>query len=223
MNNEAYGFTGCTFWLDAAYGTNTQTDLAAVSYWKTKVGSSNYIQDTAANQPRLIVSDALYNNNPTIQFHDTARRMNETLNPLRLSATSTLVMICNYDTINTTVNSILGPTSGNINFFYLGGQAASYTGVGGQFNSLFFQNTTETTSPQIIVFTKNEIYINGSLSISSLTIPFETQFVQLGCQSSSGASALIGRIAEILLFNYKFDATQVSSISGRLNSKYAIY
>ena len=221
MNNEAYGFSGCTFWLDAAYGLNTQTDLAAVSSWQTRIGGITFIQSTAGNQPRLVLSNVNFNNFPTIEGQDTARRMNAILG-LNIPNNYTIVFIGNYNTLNS-VNIIMGATVGN-DSIGMGGINAPVTGVY-KYNTLgnnFVMGTTNNTSAKICVLTNERLIVNNSQQ-SSTTSQWSNQFNQIFCALSNNGNGLTGNIAEIIIFYRTFTSSQCSEISNNVNSKYAIY
>lgn len=217
MNNEAYGFSGCTFWLDAAYGLNTQTDLAAVSEWKPKIGFSSFLQSTAANQPRLVLSNALYNNYPTVETITNARGMTSNYT---YTVFNTIAFVANYNTINN-ANVIIGKSADNSDIVGLGGGIAGINGpflrIGG---GSYISATTESTTVKIVVMTRDGIWVNGVNEFSGDT-RIGRSFTNI-FRASDGTAALIGNIAEILIFSQDLtdEAIQLSDL---LNLKYAIY
>jgi hypothetical protein len=220
--NEAYGFRTASYHFSAEFGTNTQTNLATITSWSDRFGSAYFEQSTAANQPRYVLSSSIFNNYPVIQFQDSARRLNAVgTRAFKISQNSTVVFVVNYDTLNF-ANCICGPISNsNQYYFFLAGSGTNYTGVG-FFDTAFRQNTTESTNPQIIVHTNSEFYINGNLSISANS-NIQGTYDQIGCQSSNNNNGLIGNIADIIVYNTKFNSSMVNELSSNINSKYAIY
>ena len=112
MNNEAYGFSGCTHWLDAGFGLDTQTDLSAITQWNDKVGASKWVQLTAGNQPRLRLADASFNNLPTIDFYSNTRRLTDSLYGIDQSNLFTIAIVAKVDTANTSSNDVLSDSGG---------------------------------------------------------------------------------------------------------------
>lgn len=223
MNNEAYGFSGCTFWLDAAYGTNTVTDLAAVSLWTDKIRNIRFEQSTAANQPYYIASHASYNNLPVISSSSGTKyitsRFGLTIDP----SNYTFVCIANYDTLQGG-NCILGHTT-SATQFAIGGSFANWNGVtfyNSPLNQIQVTGTTDSTSVKIAVMTNNNLYVNGSLestqSITSVDVAFNQIF-----GGRNGTNILFGNIAELIIFNKSINSSECVQLSNRINSKYAIY
>jgi hypothetical protein len=219
---SAYGFSGVSFWLDAAYGLNTQTNLGAVSSWQQRVGGGTFTQGTAGSQPRLILSDANYNGYPSVEAVDGQRFM-ITSNGLRLNVNGiTLVVVSKINTA-TQGNSIIGNDVQN--YIWDGGTAAGFVGFGfrtANINRL--QGNTETTNPRIKILTGNNIIIvNGtnetvSGTIGDVSIEFTRLFNIL-----AGSVAYIGTIAEIIAFPYSMTSTDAIALSDRINQKYALY
>lgn len=224
VNNEAYGFSGCKFWLDAAYGTNTQTNLAAVSSWTDKISNTTFTQETAGNQPRYNSSNILYNNLPTIESQGNTRRLENTTGfPLG----KTVAFIANYNTISATINSVYSIYyTSNINpygFFAVGGNSSGVNGVTFRdVNLTYHSGTTESTSVKIVVATPNAIYVNGVKESSSYNgIGNYSIGIILG-NSTARNDSLQGHLAEIISWNNDYTGSE-TIISDRLNTKYAIY
>jgi len=220
MNSEAYGFSGCNFWLDAAYGLNTQTDLAAVTKWTDRIMGFSFLQATAANQPRLVSSSASYNNLPVVDFYSNARFMQS---PTFLNGTNvTYAIVANYDSLNDR-NGILG-NSIIVNGIGFGGSIAAITGFFITNNeTTYFQGTTDSSSVKIIIATPNQILVNGVSEATGTNNVYNGPIDLIGRYANSTARALIGKIAEVIIFNNILDSTKVLQLSDRLNSKYAIY
>lgn len=229
VNNEAYGFSGCTFWLDAASGTNTQTDLAAVSSWKDKITGAEFVQATAANQPQFVLNDANFNNYPSVRCQDNARFMLSSNLGLNFSKFGTLAIVFKVDTANN-ANTILSINNGSSPYLVVnaGGNAASWTGLGlYAFVSAetWYQGTTESTVSRIAIISNNYIIVNGVTENSTLA-NLQIDNATLRClfrYANNGLLNLIGRISEIVYFNTSLNESRMLELSNRLNSKYAIY
>lgn len=221
MNKEAYGFSGCTFWLDAAYGTNTQTDLAAVSSWTDKISNTTFTQATAGNQPRFNSTNSLYNNYPTIESQGTARFLSSQTG---FPVGATVAFVANYKTL-LSGNPLISPfnTGGTYSWVIgLGGSSGSITGVFVQNSTTFRNCLTEDNSVKIVVITKNAIYVNGILENSQFNA-IDNRNCGLIMSGSTGlADSLNGYVAEIIFWKSDYSGNE-TIISDRLNSKYAIY
>lgn len=223
MNNEAYGFSGCKFWLDAAYGTNTQTNLAAISSWTEKIQGITFTEATAANQPRYNSSNILYNNLPTIESQGLSRRL---INTTGVSLGKTLAFVANYNTIinvNVVFSRYFTSITDPFGFFMLGGTATGINGVAYRNNNLTYSTgTTESTSVKIVVFTPNAIYVNGVKESSSSSDFFIHGIQMIFANSTARSDSLQGHLAEIISWNDDYTGSE-TIISDRLNTKYAIY
>lgn len=223
MNNEAYGFSGCTFWLDAAYGLNTQTNLASVSSWTDKISNLSFTQPSAGSQPRLVTSNPSYNNFPTIESNSSGQKL---INSVQKRFGKTIAFVANYSSLQTT-NPIFSRyqtlSSGTVGWVAAGG---SFTGINGiairQLDTSFVSGTTENTSVKICVITPNSIYVNGVQESSTYN-----QIDQFSCGIIFGVSTtlndtLIGNLAELIFWEANY-AGRETEISDALNTKYAIY
>lgn len=217
VNNEAYGFSGCTFWLDASYGLNTQTDLAAVSSWQSKIGGITFTQATAGNQPRLILSSTAYNNNPVIECQDGLRFMNSN----RSFNGITCAFIANYDTLNG-LNVLF--SLDNQNNVYCGGSVAGPNGFGVRRAAVYYTGTTENINPKICVISTFGIMVNEIVELSQTVnrIDFASSTL-FGYPTSDATTRLYGKLGELLFFNKDFTQNEAIALSSRINSKYAIY
>lgn len=220
MNNQAYGFSGCTFWLDAAYGLNTQTDLAEVSSWQTKIGNATYIQTTVANQPRFIKNDVNFNNYPSVEF--TTSGKNLTLpNSNYITLGFTILCVVKYDSL-VAANSIMRRAD-NGGGLYIGGTSAGYEGptwrspING---GVQITSNADSSNPAICVFTPERIYLNGSQTNTGTATGFNTGISTIG---SSDVNSLYGRLCEVVAFGYVMTTSQIESLSANINLKYAIY
>lgn len=216
MNNEAYGFSGCTFWLDAAFGLNTNTNLGAITYWKDKIKGISFEQATAGNQPRLVTPDVNFNNNPSVQAAANTRYL-QTLTDVSVSTNFTLAIVCKADSDNG-VNVTFGRISGTIS---TGQSAVELTPVKIGNNTSSITATTNDTNPHIIIATNTEIAVDGVQEATGTIGETFGGFLQI-FNSGSGNNN-IGRVAEIIVYNQKLSSENCIILSDNLNSKYAIY
>lgn len=218
---SAYGFSGVTFWLDAAYGLNTQTNLGAVSRWQARVGGAIFEQATAGSQPRLILSDANYNNLPSVEAQDSARFMDSFLG-LRTSQEITIAVISKINT-QQNINNILCRNTGVETILHDGGNTAGYNGFGAIVTSVqTLQGTTETTNPRIKIITKTNVIINGSIEATGNIGQFSIELNRIFRYINAGSNT-IGSIAEIIAFGYAMTSDEAIALSNNINQKYAIY
>lgn len=225
-SNSAYGFSGVSFWLDASFGLNTQTNLGAVSRWNQRVGGGVFGQGTAGNQPRLVLNDANYNNFPSVEAQDSARNMSGDRG-LPYIGLQTTVAIVSKVNANSTNNGILGRYSlGDTVVVGIndGGNAASYNGFGWFGGGLGnFQGTTESLNARIKIITGTNIIINGQIETTGTNPNFSGDLIYLFKSQSQIVGNLIGSIAEIIAFNYSMTSTDAIALSDRINQKYALY
>jgi len=216
MNNEAYGFSGCTFWLDAAYGLSTQTDLAAVSSWRDRIKGIEFVQATAGNQPRLISSDANFNNYPSIDMAWSTNR--NLVSATGLLARGSIACVLRAGTIDNKMMIFLASGSTIQQFYNGGNSSAAITGLGVYDNVTPIMITTiEDTLPHIIIITGTEIVIDGVQQVTgswAQTINYNT----IGSSTARGNA-----IAEIFKFDVQFSSADCITLSDNINSKYAIY
>jgi hypothetical protein len=238
MNNEAYGFSGCTFWLDAAYGLNTQADSASVSSWQSRIGGVTFTQSTAATQPIFVLASTSFNNLPAVYFDTPSAPKFMSLTNQFVSFTEeqmTLVVVYKYLNISTgfstyKVASIL--TDSNFlaarnQGYQLAWRSHSTTNVGlwaGSDNQVFTSSEPYSTNSTILIITKDKMMYNNTLvssinQIANRTAGFFTNI------NGNGSAAFSGEfiIPEVLIFNRMFSDDEMSSISNRLNTKYVIY
>lgn len=222
MNNEAYGFSGCTFWLDAAYGLNTQTDLAAVSSWQTRIGGVIFVQNTAANQPIFNLSDISFNNLPTVNANTTNKFMTNN-SAISIDNNKTFAWISKPDA-NGLTDTILGSNTAYTILLDSGADNASITGPGVYSSSGSFTGITENTSPKISIWTYSTVVVNGTVEKTGTYTGRNDSFYNL-FRYNTGTSLYNynGRLAELIIYNYKMNSDQMTQLSSRLNSKYAIY
>ncbi|CAB4137581.1 hypothetical protein UFOVP318_43 [uncultured Caudovirales phage] len=221
---SAYGFSGVTFWLDAAYGLNTQTNLGAVSRWQARVGGSVFEQATAGSQPRLILSDANYNNLPSVESVSNARFMQSDPNlGLKYNGNNTIAVISKVNTINL-ANGIIGRSETVGWGINDGGSVAGANGFSHVFNgTLILQGTTETNTTRIKIITNTNVIINGSNETTGTNTIQTTEYFNLFRTQNATAGNLIGSIAEIICFGYSMTSDEAIALSNNINQKYALY
>lgn len=220
--NSAYNVSGCTFWLDASYGLNTQTNLAAVTSWVDKISNTRFYQNTASYQPRYITSDSNFNNLPTVDFSVDSNRF--LASDVFANVGNCIVFVARYSVLQGT-NELL-TLGGSDSFFYssyllAGNGSSSYTGIGQRNAStgIVVCGTTENTNTKIGIIQKNKIYVNNTEEWSG-TIADMFNIKNIG--GRAGAN-VYGQIAEVLFFNKLLTVQEVDIISTGLNQKYAIY
>jgi len=222
MNNEAYGFSGCSFWLDAAYGLNTQTDLAAVSSWRDKIRGIEFTQNTVANQCTWKNSLLAFNNLPAI-FIALDNKFMTTTQPIGISSNFTIAVIGQrtavLDQIHVLLNASLGTTYITDTLVWGGNFSANTTGIG--LYSGFAQkivSTVEDTNPHIAVLTNTEIAIDG-VQVATGSVSSFGPIQALGYNNIVGSFG--GYVGEIIIWGgVRHDAV---SVCNAINQKYAIY
>jgi hypothetical protein len=223
-SNSAYGFSGVSFWLDAAFGLNTQTNLGAVSRWQQRVGGGVFEQATAGNQPRLILSDANYNNFPSVEAQDSARFM-DAVNGIPFNPNITIAVISKVNTQTGEVHVITnGGASSIVSGVIDGGTSAGFTGFGIRPNQSLpsIQGTTETTTARIKIVTGTNVIVNGVNETTGL-IGSQISNMNRIFRLDGALRQMIGTIAEIIAFNYSMTSTDAIALSDRINQKYALY
>lgn len=220
MNNEAYGFAGCTFWLDAAYGLNTQTDLAAVSSWISRIGDKKFVQATAGNQPRLILSDPNFNNYPTIDANQTSNaRFMDLVNTTNLPFSSQFtIVIIGQAVTSATYNPVLGSSSlDNAVGFYSGFQVKGpFIYSSGTYDLI---GTDPIATPMIVVVQRSKMIRNG-VSVATRADSIINNFGSFNRLFRGTFGYLNGVLAECLIYNGEPDAI---TLCDNINSKYALY
>jgi len=218
-SNSAYGFSGVSFWLDAAFGLSTQTNLGRISRWQPRIGREAFIQNTAGNQPRLILNDPNYNNFPSVESDDNGRFMTSGSGFDLNGGNCTLVIVSKINTGQR--QNIIFSSTGGIDWLLDGGSDGGYTGFGILFNSTNFQiqGTTESTNTRIKIMLTNNLIINGSAetptgNISGYLRRYDNLFSNARYQ---------GSLAEVIVYNYVMTQTDAIALSDRINQKYVIY
>lgn len=236
MNNEAYGFSGCRHWFHAAYGLNTQTDLAAVSSWKDRINNLEFSQGTAGNQPRLVVADANFNNRPSIDFFSTARNLISSVSlPINLSNTLAIVYRKQQNTGGTGAtrvtpllsefNSGSHTASDNYVFAHYFASSTNFNAIGlGSPNSNINDSSVGNTNPHIVIISGTDIVSDGALATTTGTTYNNFSATLMGSRNVTNAQSIC-QIAELLIYFRTMTTTQMIQLSNNINSSngYAIY
>jgi hypothetical protein len=227
MDKTAYNFGGAKFWLDAAFGLNTQTDLAAISSWTERLTGFSFLQATAGNQPRLVLNDPNFNNLPSIQAADSSRWMEAISGGLEISPNFTAALVVKSDSFTgLTFSGLMGTTNAEastLNGFKAGG-SSTLEGFGFLRNNVTtFQTGSNSTAPSIVIMNNNKIFVNGSLAYSASSINQSTTLRLMFRLGGNNGWSFIGRIAEVVAFERNFSDTEALELSTRLNSKYNLY
>lgn len=234
MNNEAYGFSGCTHWWDAAYGTNTITDSANVTYWQSKIGNSIAKQSTAANQPIYVAANTSFNNLPTINFNNDVKGFEFDSNQrIPINSKTTICIIYKINAASGTYNTMFYPATTSeadkYSILLRGITAGDGFGVylqndSNNIQTRTFKESTQDTNAHIGIVTSgngNAIISLDNVQTSSGTWDRFTSYLYLSLGlTTRGVNA---NIAEILIYNRQLNSNEVSQLSTRINSKYAIY
>lgn len=214
---QAYNFSRCLLWLDAAYGTSTVVNGAGVSSWVDKINGVTYSQGTAGAQPTYVASDANFNNLPALSF--SGLRLMVGSNTFGLGSLTHAIVVRATSTLATQHNVILAGGSA-IGFGGLGSAAAA-TGYGYYNNGNAFTKTNiEDTAMHIIIANRNFVIIDG-INQTSQTSATTFLFSQIG--SDGGNNGANSVIAEILLYDYLMSETDAIQLSSNINAKYLKY
>jgi hypothetical protein len=230
-----YGFPNCSMWLSASQGLSTDVDLSKISVWKDFVRGIIYSQETAASQPRLIVSDPVFNNQPVVDFNAQALSLIANTGSLGFSANNqTIVLVYQYLSANTqqtyTQSRVISDgdwTSARnvgVSYSWITNIGATGTGfyIGGR-NASVTNTSLTTTQPYIMIISKNVWLANGS-SVTPTTGSI-TSIPSFGLRALGGPNGHSGifKLAEVVLYEKAFDSTEAANLSAQLNSKYLLY
>lgn len=217
-NNVAYGYGNVTFWLDAAYGLNTNTNLGAISTWSDRITNTAFIQTTAGNQPILITSDTGFNNLPCIEFQDTSRRLTSSFG-IGLASTFTLAIV--YKTTTLTQTATLLTSSGNNSDISVGGTLSGFNGFGVyDGNTPVMMTSVEDSVTHIAIVTNSEIVMDGAQKVTG-TVSKYPNYTSIS--NSVSNREFVGKISEIIVLNKKLNSSDCITLSDNINKKYAIY
>jgi hypothetical protein len=215
---SAYGQSGCNFWLRADMGLNTTTNLGAVSRWVDIVSGVIFEQATAASQPRLLTSDAAYNNLPVIQDNDGVRSLVNQAN--QAIGVRSLAFVANYDTLLS--RNALISAAGSAYEISLGGSGTGINGVTFRLATTPYTGTTESTSVKIVVISNGLLMVNGVVENTNSAINLDLGTIRTLFFVASQVS-LFGKVAEIIGFSTSLNQDQALALSTQLNQKYVIY
>lgn len=214
---QAYNFSRCLLWLDAAYGTSTVVNGANVSSWVDKINGVTYSQGTAGSQPTYVASDLSFNNLPALNF--SGFRLMFGSNTFGLGSLTHAIIVRATSVLAVAHNIILG--EGQFAGFGGLGNAAAATGYGYYSSSTAFTKTNiEDTAMHIIVANRNFIIIDG-VNQTSQTSATTLLFSAIG--SSNGNFGTNSVIGEILLYDYLMSETDAIQLSANINAKYLKY
>lgn len=222
---QAYNFSRCLLWLDAAYGTSTVVNGANVSSWQDKINGVIYSQGTAANQPTYVASDSSFNNFPTINFGTTQSRALSGSTQFGLGSNTLVTIVRNNVVSGNAFNLIIGSGT-NIGFFG-GGANANVTGFGYGSNtgtpSFFTRSNIEDTLMHIVISNRNFIIVDGINATSVINSNFGFNFSAIGAVDVSTLLLPQFTIAEVLLYDYLMSETDAIQLSANINAKYLKY
>jgi len=221
VTNYRYGFGGAYFDLDARFGTNTKTDLAAITDWTDQISNITFSQVTAANQPRFIAAEVLFNSFPCIDFHTNARLLVST-SQIGLLSEFTIAVVSKITTINTNNNCILANATSNPNGRLSLNNTTSGVGFGFQ-GSGTLQAATSDTNEHLSIITNTEIVIDGAQVDTGAFSP-QISFSSLGgTVAASTNQNSIAKISRIIFWNTKLSSDECITLSTLMNIDYAIY
>jgi len=216
---QAYNFSRCLLWLDAAYGTSTIVNGANVSSWQDKINGVQYTQGTAGNQPIYVSSDASFNNFPVIDFGDNLTKRLNGSTSFGLGST-TLAIIVRMTRTNEVSNSLIigdGSQAG----FSGAGAAVNVTGFGFyNVGTALTKSNVEDTSTHIVIANRNFIIVDG-VNQTSATSTLTQNFTSIG--STNGDSTPCCLISEILIYDYIMGTDDGIRLSDNINAKYLKY
>ncbi len=213
---QAYNFSRCLLWLDAAYGTSTVVNGANVSLWQDKINGVQYTQATAGNQPTYVASDANFNNLPALNFSSRFLRSTTSF----ALGTGTLAIVMRATANNqTSKNLILG--NGDTIGFASGGVNAAITGYGFYNGNVALTRTNvEDANMHIIIANRDFIIIDGVNQTSATSNVF-LNFTHIGGGDVNNSTSCT--IAEILIYDYNMSETDAIQLSSNINAKYLKY
>jgi hypothetical protein len=217
---QAYNFSRCLLWLDAAYGTSTVVNGASISSWVDKINGVTYSQPTAGGQPTYVASDASFNNFPTISFPVGATRSLIGSSTFPLGSSTIALIVRSTSTTVLVGNLILG--DGSTLGFFGGGNNANITGYGfyGAGALALTKSNIEDTSMHIIIANRNFIIIDG-VNQTNTTSAITQNFTSIGSSSSNYSGSC--NISEILLYDYLMSEADAIQLSSNINAKYLKY
>lgn len=231
--NNVYGFPNCALWLDAAYGLNTQTNLASISRWQDRIIDKAFVQSISGNQPRLILTDASFNNLPSVQFQST-KNMGNAAMPAFGPQNQTFVLVYQKLANATGVIHTTALVHGGGTFAFAteardGGDGVT-TGTRfyvGMFSVVplapigqFYSTAIYDLLPHIVVISGVNFIADGVALSPTGTTYGGFQINTLGFSTANNSDQ---KIAELLLFNNALSSDDCIRLCNNINSKYALY
>lgn len=227
---NVYGYDRCVFWLDAAY-TPVNTNLAAIPDWTDKISGYMYLNPSGGSQPRLVTADAGFNNLPVVEFLKGRTLSVSGPAPIWSKKNTTLAIVFkktqDADTNNNNITCPLfsdGSVGGVFHAFLTSYSTSpnviSSLGAHCDLTRQFYTNTLTDTNTHLMVLSGTTWYNNGAIVTNLATHNnHNVRIVRLNGTSVQGAH----KIAEILLFDREFSATECLALSDAINIKYALY
>jgi hypothetical protein len=232
MNNEAYGFSGCTFWLDAAYGVPTLTDGATISSWIERIKGIRFLQTTGANQPVFRLSDSNFNNFPSVDFLTGAPVMQTNSDVIPSSEEYTYWAVFKHNGIIAGGQTIFSKYNTPVTtsaFMVIGGNFSAVLGIGWRSamdtvqTQPYWGSNVEDTSPHIAIWTNERVYVDGLEFTFTPTYTIQGGWNTIGYSIGTPGRNLCARLAEVGILSYKLNSSECLRLSNNINAKYSIY
>ncbi len=219
--------------LDAEVSpTNTKVDLQAINSMVDLAQGREFIQNTAASQPRFVLNDANFNNLPSIDFFSTSRNLSIKGSPLGLTKEATYIVVGKLNALNTS-NIVFGTTSTSINFGLALGSGSTFNSVNGFIygNGATRGETTQVNLlPKIFIFNFDCLVINGvSYSISSISATAtELNLISqpmgiFGSARPDPGNGFNGQCALFAIIEHKLSTSEAIDLSNQINTRYGVY
>jgi hypothetical protein len=225
MNNEAYGFSGCTFWLSSESGLSTQTDNTLLTSWVDKISNIRFLQSTAGNQFTYFSAIPAFNNYPAV-FFGVGSKFMTTIRPAGFNSSWTLVGVGQrtgpLEQVHIVAHS--GGTTNSINsgghdhWGFGGSFNASQTGIGlyNTTNIRLIGSTVEDTSAHIFVINNKECVVDGvRYDVGNVRAP-----AAINALGYNNGAQNFGYLTDLIIYAQTIDGI---TLCDRINSKYAIY
>jgi hypothetical protein len=215
--NAPPSISGLQLWVQA---NSKQTIATGVSVLGDQSGNGNNIsQAVAGEQPTPNAIDAIFNNQPSLSFDDTASQFLDS-GVFMQAQPNTYVFVVKSTIVPGIFSACLDATGG-LNRQIV---AADSLGRGVIFAGNLLTSATDITSPCILIAEFNGA--NSKLYVNSATIPDVTG--NAGANSSNIAiggragNHLRGKIAEAMCYNKILSAAEKQNLTNYLSTKYSI-
>lgn len=218
LNNERFGFSACTFDLDARYNTNTLTNGAAISSWRDTIGYYNFSQATAGNQPSYNSTTLLLNNYPSIQFTN----QRSLLGPQNFGFETVAFVF--YNSSLNLQNVLLGTSdANNTSFSRINTGGTADPGPNGisyitSLTTVVAASFVNDTNPHIVVIGTNCFVIDG---VTYTTPNRPVSFARISNTTNGGS--FLGYVTRILGYKNPMNQDQAFQLCENINNEYAIY